>query len=191
MSVDARGDVAPNEFLGFEVDAHDVTLGQLIYVEQAVWGLIREVTSEVAQVPRDAVKMVVESVRSGSPITYTLRPEADGKVSPGAIHEAAAVLTRRRARARCWRNSTRRLHRRSPRTRARPVACPRRSRSGRSLLCRRHRWCGATSRNASRPTSPPFLRRTSSKRWGRLRVAWKPSTSTKGASSTCTKTCGT
>jgi hypothetical protein len=90
---EARQFGALKQVLQFEIDAHDVTLGQLIHVERTAWGLIREVTTEVAHVPRDAVKWIVESVRSESPITYTLRPEADGLVSSDALRQVAVTLT--------------------------------------------------------------------------------------------------
>jgi hypothetical protein len=83
----------PLNRLRFELDVSEVTLGQLIHVEGIVFGLIREVTGEVAQVPRNAVKWVVESVRSGSPIEYALRPVGDGGVSEDVLRQAAAVLT--------------------------------------------------------------------------------------------------
>jgi hypothetical protein len=82
----------PGELLRFEVDAEDVTLGQLLHVEMTAWGLIREVTSEVAQVPREAVQWIVQSVRSDSPITYTLRADADGIASPAVLRRAAHAI---------------------------------------------------------------------------------------------------
>lgn len=94
MNVRAGSMRQRRDVLQFEVDVDDVTLGQLLHVENVAWGLIREVTAEVVKAPPGAVQWVVESVRSGSPITYTLRPEGNGVASPEALREAVTALAR-------------------------------------------------------------------------------------------------
>jgi hypothetical protein len=80
--------------LHLEIDPDEITLGQLIKLEGIASRLIREVGSEVARVPMDAIKWVVDSVRSGSPITYELRPTANPEEVPApALERAVHAIT--------------------------------------------------------------------------------------------------
>lgn len=72
--------------LRFEIDPDEITLGRLIRIEGIVSRLIREVTADA--LGPDAVTWVVDSVSSGSPIVYALRPRAKHE---GIAAEAVAV----------------------------------------------------------------------------------------------------
>jgi hypothetical protein len=75
--------------LHLEIDPEEITLGQLIRLESIASRLIREVGAEVGRVPIEAIKWVVDSVRSGSPITYELRPTASAEEVPAPVLERA------------------------------------------------------------------------------------------------------
>lgn len=80
--------------LHLEIDPDEITLGQLINLESITSRLIREVGAEVARVSTDAIKWVVDSVRSGSPIVYELRPTADPEEVPApALERAVYAIT--------------------------------------------------------------------------------------------------
>lgn len=85
--------------LHLEIDPDEITLGQLIKLEGITSRLIREVGAEVTRAPRDAIRWVVESVRSGSPIVYELRPTADQEqIPPAILRDAVAAITAGMAR---------------------------------------------------------------------------------------------
>jgi hypothetical protein len=86
--------MADGPLLHLEIDPDEITLGQLIKLEGITSKLIREVGAEVAQTPRDAIKWIVASVRSGSPIIYALRPTAEPEeVPPRVLARAVDAIT--------------------------------------------------------------------------------------------------
>lgn len=78
--------------LRFEIDPSEITLGQLISIEGKVSSLIRAVTGDLVGVSPKAVGWIVDSVNSGSPIVYALRPQETPEIPISELAPAVQVI---------------------------------------------------------------------------------------------------